>query len=102
MALAAALLVFTGFWHMTEFLMDRVSKDTRRLIPAGAVYLLLGILIALGIATSIIGVVALIAVLAGGITAFRKRKAMDIRRWVIWSFIVIDAIIALAIVNAWL
>jgi hypothetical protein len=102
MGLAAALLVFTGIWHMTEFLMDHVSKDTRRLIPAGVVYLLLGILIALGIATSIIGVVALIAVLAGGIMAFRKRKATDVRRWVIWAFIVIDAIIALAIVNAWL
>jgi hypothetical protein len=101
MGLAAALLVFTGIWHLTEFLMDRVSKDTRKLIPVGAVYLLLGVLIAMGIATSVTGVIALLAVLAGGVMAFRRRKAMDIRRWVIWALIVIDAIIAIAIVGQW-
>ena len=33
--IAAALLVFTGIWHATEFLMDGRRQDTVRLIPVG-------------------------------------------------------------------
>ena len=35
--LAGGLLVFTGIWHATEFLMGGRTADTRRLIPVGIV-----------------------------------------------------------------
>ncbi|MDG2003684.1 MAG: hypothetical protein P8J20_10170 [Novosphingobium sp.] len=102
MGLAAALLVFTGFWHLTEFLMDRKSVDAQSLIPFGAAYLLLGILIALGIGGVIIGAITLLVVVGGMVLAFRRRKTMDIRRWVMWAFIIIGLIIAIAIIRQWL
>jgi hypothetical protein len=35
------------------------------------------------------------------ILAIRRRKSMDVRRWVIWALIVCDAIILLAIIRQW-
>jgi len=61
----------------------------------------LGILVALGFGGPILGDIILLAVAGGMILAFRNRKGVDVRRWVMWAFIVIDAIIALAIVRQW-
>jgi len=102
MGLAAALLVFTGIWHLTEWLMDRGSKDARRLIPFGAGYLLLGVLIALGFGGPVVGGIAFLAVAGGMVLAFLRRKELDVRRWVMWAFIVLDAVIALAILRHWI
>lgn len=43
--LAGGLLVFTGFWHVTEWLMDGRRRDTLLLVPAGLIYLVLGYLL---------------------------------------------------------
>ncbi|MBX3594615.1 hypothetical protein [Sphingomonas sp.] len=100
MGLAAALLVFTGIWHMTEWVMDRRTADTLRLVPVGAVYALLGVLIALNLGGGIAGVVALLAVMAGMGAAFVMRRRLAVRRWVVWAFIGVDAVIVIALVRA--
>ncbi len=102
MGLAAALLVFTGIWHLTEVFMDRTAKDARKLIPFGAVYTGLGVAMAMGFAGWIVSSITVLAVLTGMTLAFVNRKAMDIRNRVLWSFIVIDALIVLAIVAHWI
>lgn len=98
--LAGALLVFTGVWHATEWLMDGRRPDTMRLIPVGFVYALLGCLLVMGVGGVITQIVALILVIAGGSVAFLRRDQFDVRKWVIWSFVVVDVIIALALLSA--
>jgi len=100
MGIAAFLLTFTGIWHLTEFLMDRESTGAKRIVPAGAIYLALGILIALGIGGTITAVVALVAVIVGLALAYIKRSELDVRRWVMVSFVVIDVIIIVAIIHS--
>ena len=72
--LAGALLVFTGIWHATEFLMGGRTADTRRLIPIGILYLILGIMIVTMTGGWIVQLIALIVtsiflVVAFGIAA---------------------------------
>ena len=98
--LAGGLLVFTGIWHATEFLMGGRTADTRRLIPVGIVYLLFGVLIVTMTGGWIVQIVALILVAAGGVSAFVARDRLDMRRWVIWAFLLIDVIIVLALAMA--
>ena len=43
--LAGGLLVFTGFWHVTEWPIDGRRRDTLLLVPAGLIYLVLGYLL---------------------------------------------------------
>lgn len=98
MALAVALLVFTGVWHLTEFLMDRESSDARKLIPFGMLYTGLGIVIALGIGGWMVGATAALAVLTGMVLAILNRKTLDVRRWVIWAYVIIDVAIVVSII----
>ncbi|MBF9042232.1 hypothetical protein HKCCE4037_02760 [Rhodobacterales bacterium HKCCE4037] len=98
--IAAGLLVFTGVWHATEWMMDGRRRDTWLLVPFGAIYLLLGYLLVMGIGGMILQVAALAAVALGGSIAFLKRERLDIRRWVVWVFVAIDVLIALALVLA--
>lgn len=91
MGLATGLLVFTGFWHMTEWLMGGRNRDTLRLIPFGAIYLVLGYLIAVGQAGLITLIIALVITCIGISAAFMMRNTSQIRRWVTWAFILIDA-----------
>lgn len=101
MGFAAALLVFTGIWHMTEFLMDRRTPDTMKLIPFGAAYLGLGLLIVFNVSVAIVAPVAAVLVSTGMTIAVVQRKRLAVRQWVLWAFIVIDAAILLALARHW-
>ena len=96
--LAGALLVFTGFWHATEFLMDGRRSDTLRLVPVGLLYILLGWWIVTSFGGSVVQIIALLLTGAGGAIAFLKRDEFEVRKWVTWAFILIDAIIVLALI----
>ena len=98
--LAGGLLVFTGLWHATEFMMGGRNADTRRLIPVGIVYLVLGLLIVTMTGGWIVHLVALIAAGTGGIAAFTMRGRSAIRGWVIWAFSLIDIVIVAALALA--
>lgn len=96
--IAAGLLVFTGVWHATEWMMDGRRRDKWLLVPFGAIYLLLGYLLMMGISGMILQVAALAAVALGGSIAFLKRERLDIRKWVVWVFVATDVLIALVLV----
>lgn len=98
--LAGALLVFTGIWHAMEFLMAGRNRDTLRLVPVGLVYFVLGALIVTLTGGWIVQVVALLATLAGMIAAFLTRRGSMVRGWVIWAFILFDAVIIVALGTA--
>ena len=98
--IAGGLLVFTGLWHATEWMMDGRRRDTWALVPVGLVYLVLGCFLVTMLGGAITQIVALIAVAAGGSIAFMRRNQFEIRKWVTWSFIVIDVIIFVALVAA--
>lgn len=98
-AMAGGLLVLTGIWHATEFLMDGWRRDTRRLIPIGLAYVLLGYLLVTHSGGMIVHLAALALATAGMILAFRMRHTVEIRRWVIWTFIILDAAIVLGLVR---
>ena len=98
--LAGALLVFTGIWHATEFLMGGRTADTRRLIPIGILYLILGILIVTMTGGWIVQLIALIVTSIFLVVAFLNRSSAAIRRWVIWAFIVIDVVVVAALAMA--
>lgn len=100
--IAGALLVFTGIWHATEWIMDGRRRDTWRLVPVGICYLILGVLVVGGTGGVIVQICAALAAAAGGITAFRQRETLDIRKWVIWAFIIIDVIVVLALMLSFL
>lgn len=98
LGLAAALLVFTGIWHTTEWMMGGRNKDTARLIPFGILYALLGYFIAVGTGGVWTVIIALILTLIGITGAFMIRKTAMVRGWVMWTFIVIDVIIIAALI----
>lgn len=100
MGIAAFLLTFTGIWHLTEFLMDRESTGAKKMIPAGAIYLALGILIALGIGGTVMAVVALVLVIVGLTLGYINRNQLDVRTWVFRTMLVIDVLIILVIILA--
>lgn len=97
---SGALLVFTGFWHATEWMMDGRRRDTWALVPVGIVYLVLGYLLVMGSGGMIVQIVALVLVAIGGSIAFLRRDVFEIRKWVTWTFIIIDVIIVLALIAA--
>ena len=98
--LAGGLLVFAGLWRATEWMMDGRRHDTWALVPIGAVYLMLGCLLAVGVGGSITEIAALVCVAGLGGMSFMRRGHTDLRQWVIWVFAVFDAAIALALVLA--
>lgn len=95
--IAGALLVFTGIWHATEWMMDGPRRDTGALVPVGLFYLLLGVLLVLSVGGVLTQAVALVAVVGFGIMAVLGLGRFEIRRWVTWVFIAIDAVVALAL-----
>ena len=100
--IAGGLLVFTGIWHATEWMMDGRRRDTWALVPVGLVYLILGYLLVTLFGGAITQVVALAAAAFGGTLAFMRRDQLEIRKWVIWAFIIINVIIVVALVLAML
>ena len=100
--IAGSLLVFTGVWHATEWMMDGPRRDTWALVPVGLAYLLLGYLIVTSTGGVITQIVALLAVAAGGSFAFMRRNQFEIRKWVTWVFIGIDVIIVVSLIMAFL
>lgn len=96
--IAGGLLVFTGLWHATEWIMDGRRRDTWLLVPVGLIYLALGSLLALSVGGVLVKSVALALVAAGGCVAFLRRNQVDMRRWVAWTFIIVDALIVLALI----
>ena len=97
---AGALLVFTGLWHALEWLMHGRNRDTVRLIPVGLLYLTLGCLIVTLTGGWITQAIAVLVVCAGMIAALVQRKRLFLRNWVIWAFIVIDAVIVISLIRA--
>lgn len=100
MGLAGSLLVFTGLWRAFEWLMGGRNKDTLRLIPVGLIYLVLGVLIVTFYGGQTVLIIALIAVSIGLIGALWKRNSTQIRPWVTWFFVIIDAIIIIGLLQA--
>lgn len=98
--IAGALLVFTGIWHAVEWLMDGRRLDTLKLILPGIIYLGLGCFIVGGIGGTATLIAAIVLPAAGGVFAYFNRNKMDVRRWVIWAFIIIDVMVVLAAVAA--
>lgn len=98
--IAGGLLVFTGIWHATEWMMDGRRRDTWALVPFGLVYLLLGCLVVTGRGGMIVQLVALAAAALGGSIAFLRRDQFEIRKWVTWVFVIVDVIIVLALLAA--
>lgn len=100
LGLAGSLLVFTGVWHVLEWLMGGRNKDTLRLIPFGIVYVVLGYLIVTFRGGSIVLVIALLVTVAGLIGALVTRKTAQVRPWVTLVFIIIDIIIIVGLAVA--
>jgi len=100
LGLAGSLLVFTGVWHVLEWLMGGRNKDTLRLIPFGIVYVVLGYLIVTFRGGSIVLVIALLVTVAGLIGALVTRKTAQVRPWVTLVFIIVDVIIIIGLAVA--
>ena len=98
--LAGSLLVFTGVWHAFEWMMGGRNRDTARLIVPGIVYVILGYLLITLQFYPMVQWVALVLTAAGMTAAFTMRKTMQVRTWVTWAFIIIDAVIVLALLAA--
>ncbi|NNK15900.1 MAG: hypothetical protein HKP51_03225 [Sulfitobacter sp.] len=98
--IAGGLLVFTGIWHATEWIMDGRRRDTWQLVPVGLVYLLLGCLLVMGTGDIIVQIIALVLVAAGATAAYTRRNQFEIRKWVMVTFILVDVVIVLALVAA--
>lgn len=96
--LAGSLLVFTGFWHALEWAMGGRNRDTWRLVPVGLIYIALGWLLVTLQFLPYVAWVALLVTTAGMTGAFVMRHAIQVRTWVIWSFIGIDAVIVAALI----
>lgn len=99
MGIAAFLLVFLGVWNATEFLMDRRSTGARKLVPSGIVLLLLGILVAAGLAGTALAAVALLAVLASLGYLVANRRAINIRRWVLVALVLLEGLLAFVLIR---
>lgn len=94
---AGGLLVFTGLWHMFEWMMGGRNRDTLRLIVPGLIYVVLGYLIVNFIGGQIVLWTAML-ITAGGMTAaLIIRKTAQVRPWVLWAFILIDVVIVLCL-----
>ncbi len=98
--MAGGLLVFTGIWHATEWMMDGRRPDTWRLVPFGIVYLVLGCLLVLGTGGIITQIIALLIAGAGGTIAYLNRNTLNVRKWVLWVFILVDILVVLALLAA--
>ena len=97
---ASGLLVFTGLWHATEWLMDGRRRDTLRLIPFGIIYVVLGYLLATGGDGIVTIGLAIVLPTIGGALAFLNRDTFELRKWVTWTFIIIDVVIVAALILA--
>lgn len=100
MGLAGSLLVFTGLWHALEWLMAGRNRDTLRLIPVGLIYLLLGCLLVTFTGGVLVVWLALAVTTIGMVAAFTRRHSLEIRPWVIWTFILIDLAIIFGLISA--
>jgi len=100
LGLAGALLVFTGCWHAFEWMMGGRNKDTLRLIPFGIIYVVLGYLMVTFQGGSTVQIIALVVTLIGIVGALVTRKSAQVRSWVTWAFILIDAVIIVALGSA--
>ena len=100
MGAAAGLFVFAGLWRTFEWIVHGRNRDSVRLIPGGVIYLILGLLIVLGTAGAIIGWVALVVALASLAGSFLMRNRTQVRRWVMWALILIDAAIVSSLIGA--
>ena len=98
--IGGALLVFTGLWHIFEWMMAGHNRDTVRLVPVGILYAALGCLIVLGIGGWITLAAATAITAAGMAAAFTLRSRSLVRGWVTWAFILIDATIVAALLTA--
>jgi len=98
--IAGGLLVFTGIWHATEWMMDGRRRDTWRLVPVGLIYIVFGCLVVAQLGGVMAQFVALGLALLGGAVAFVRRDQFDLRKWVIWTFICIDVVIVLSLAIA--
>jgi len=99
MGSSSFLLVFLGVWHATEFIMDRGSSGARKLIPTGILFLALGVLIALGLASPLLAAVSLGAVLGSLGYLLINRKGVDIRRWVLFASVAIQSVLVFVLVR---
>lgn len=93
-------MVFTGFWHAFEWMMGGRNKDTLRLIPIGIVYAILGALIVTFTGGQTVLIVALILTAMGLAAAIITRPTAQVRQWVMWAFILIDALIIAGLLMA--
>lgn len=93
MGLAGSLLVFTGFWHATEWLMARRHKDTLRLIPFGIAYLILGCLIVTFTGGQLVVCIAFAVTVLGLLAVWFTRRTSLVRPWVTRVFIVLNVLI---------
>ena len=100
MGAATGLLVFAGFWRTFEWIVHGRNQGSVRLIPGGLIYLILGVLIALGTGGTITAWVALVVALASLIVSFVMRNRSQVRRWVMWLLIIIDAAIVSGLFTA--
>ncbi len=100
MGLAGSLLVFTGLWHMFEWMMGGRNSDTLRLIPFGIVYTILGVLIVTFTGGTLVLIIALAITAIGATAALVVRKTAQIRAWVLWAFVGIDAVIIAGLATA--
>ena len=100
MGMAGSLLVFTGLWHATEWLMGGRNRDTLRLIPFGLLYLALGYLIVTFTGGTPVLAAALVLTAIGATGALMMRRSSQVRPWVIWVFIVTDVLIIAGLLAA--
>lgn len=95
LGIAAGILVFSGVWHLTEWMMAGRNRDTLRLIPFGILYTLLGVGLALFWAPDWLPWVALAAVIIGLGALMTNWGRLMLRGWVKVAYAVIDlAVIA--------
>jgi len=93
--IAAGILVFSGLWHLTEWIMAGRRRDTLRLIPFGALYTALGAGLALLWGGPWLGWVALGAVAVGLGLLLALWSRLELRGWVKVAYALIDlAVIA--------
>jgi len=95
--IAGALLIFTGIWHATEFMMGGKNKDTLQLVPAGIIYVILGCLIVTLTGGTIVQTSALILTVIGMSGGIYIRNTTSVRKWVLSTFILIDFMIILCL-----
>ncbi len=93
MGAAGSLLVFTGVWHAFEWAMHGRNRDTARLVPVGILYALMGWFIVTGQFMPWIAWMALVLTSIGLVAALSMRRTAAIPKWVLWSFIIVDALI---------